>query len=347
MNDRKWTMALAAIFVVFLYLLGQFGFAYAKISGIVRDLEDAPNPNKDTRHHVVMISQELDNPFWRTIGRSAEEAAARYNMELEYVGPFRLNPAEQTKLLDKTIASKVDGIFVQGVKGDEYAGLINKAIGRGIPVITVDTDTPDSKRLTYVGTDNAGSGAKLGELVVQAESARQREAAPQQNAGASPKPSVRIGVIVGSTEAPNQQQRLEGFKSVVQAVPSVEIAGIGVSNISRIQATQSAAQLLRDHPDINVMVGTSALDAVGILQAVKTLNLQRQVKIYGFDDLDETKKAIASGEIEATVIQRPAEMGDEAVRLMHAYFEGSTLEPIHFTSYEVLNRSNVGEAASP
>jgi ribose transport system substrate-binding protein len=322
-------------------LLGQFGYAYAKISGIARDLVDAPAPGKNIQHHVVLISQELDNPFWRTVGRAAEEAAGQYNMELEYVGPFRLNPAEQTKLLDKAIASKVDGIFVQGVNGSEYAALIDKAIGRGIPVITVDTDVPDSKRLTYVGTDNVGSGRKLGELVVQAESARLGQAAAAPKAG----PFLRIGIIVGSTEAPNQQQRLEGFRSVVQAAPGAEITGIGVSNISRIQATQAAAQLLRAHPDINVMVGMSALDGVGILQAVKSMNLQGQVKIYGFDDLDETKTAIAKGEIEATVIQQPAEMGTEAVRLMHAYFEGSVLDKVHFTSYEVLDRKNVGVAS--
>ncbi|KIL36895.1 hypothetical protein SD70_31185 [Gordoniibacillus kamchatkensis] len=334
MNDRKWTLALAAIGLVFLYLLIQFGVFYANIAGIVRDIADTAGNKKNLRHHVVMISQELDNPFWRTIGHAADEAAQEYNMELEYIGPFRLNPAEQTKLLDKAIASKVDGIFVQGVKGEEYTRLINKAMERGIPVVTVDTDAPESKRLTYVGTDNFASGAKLGEIV----------AASTARLGMK---AVHVGIIIGSTEAPNQQLRLDGFRNVVKTAPGIDIAGIDVSNISRIQATQAAEQLLRKHPEINVMVGTSALDGVGILQAVKTLNLQQKVRIYAFDDLDETKQAIARGEIEATVIQKPAEMGREAIRQLHMYFEGGTLVRNHFTSYEVLDRTNVGEALSP
>jgi ribose transport system substrate-binding protein len=122
---------------------------------------------------------------------------------------------------------------------------------------------------------------------------------------------------------------------------------VAVSNISRIQAAQAAEQLLRQHPGINVMVGTSALDAVGILQAVKTLGVQERVRIFGFDDLEETKQAIARGEIVATVIQKPDEMGREAVRQLHAYFEGVPLEMNHFTPYEVLDRSNVGEGAAP
>lgn len=334
MNDRKWTLALAAIALVFLFLLVQFGVSYINISGIVRDLADTAGNKKNLRHHVVMISQELDNPFWRTIEHAAAEVAQEYNMELEYTGPFRLNPAEQTKLLDKAIASKVDGIFVQGVKGEEYTRLINKAMERGIPVITVDTDAPESKRLTYVGTDNLSSGAKLGEIVAESTA----------KLGIKP---VHIGIIIGSMEAPNQQLRLEGFESVVKSVPGVDIAGVAVSNISRIQATQAAEQLLRRHPEINVMVGTSALDGIGILQAVKTLNLQQKVRIYAFDDLDETKQAIAAGEIEATVIQKPSEMGREAMRQLHMYFEGGTLLRNHFTGYEVLDRSNIGGVPSP
>ncbi|MFC0211046.1 sugar-binding protein [Paenibacillus chartarius] len=331
MNDRRGTMALSALGLLFLFLLGQFGYSYLKISEIVSELADAGQQSKAYRHHVVLISQELDNPFWRTIGKAAEEAAKDYNMELEYVGPFRLNPMEQTKLLDKMIASRVDGILVQGVDTDEYKRLINKAIERHIPVITVDTDSPDSSRLTYVGTDNRASGHKLGEVVI--ESLRKEPGAAMRN---------RIGVIIGSAEAANQQQRLEGFKAAVGAEPYMPIAGVAVSNISRIQAAQAAESLLREHPDINVMVGLSALDAVGILQAVKVLGMQDRVRIFGFDDLEETKAAIAKGEIVATVIQKPEEMGREAVRQLHAYFGSGELAPYHFTSHEVLDRSNVG-----
>jgi ribose transport system substrate-binding protein len=330
MKDRKWTLGLALLLLVLFCLLGQFAYSFLKIQGIVRDLADTGSGKSVPRHHIVLISQELDNPFWRTIGHAAQEAAQEYNMELEYTGPFRLNPAEQAKLLDKAIAAKVDGILVQGVKGDDYASLIGKAISRGIPVITVDTDAPGSKRLTYVGSDNQEAGRRLGELIVS-----------------SVGPKANIGIIIGSREAVNQQLRLEGFLSVMRRYPDIHIAGVGESNISRIQAAQSAEAMLREHPEINVMVGTSALDGVGILQAVKTLNRLDRTKIFGFDDLEETREAIVKGEIEATVIQKPAEMGREAVKALHAYFEGSTLPQTHFTSNEVLDRSNVQRSDQP
>lgn len=330
MKDRKWTLGLALLFIVLFYLLSDFAYSYLNIRGIARELADIKDGQTVPKHHVVLISQELDNPYWRTVGHSAEEAAKQYNMDIEYTGPFRLNQAEQAKLLDQAIAAKVDGILVQGVKGDEYANLINKAISRGIPVLTVDTDAPDSKRLTYVGTDNLESGKRLGELVVS-----------------SVGPRAEIGIIVGSREAANQQMRLDGLLSVLKQHPGIHVASVGESNISRIQAVQTAEAMLREHPEIDVMVGTSALDGVGILQATKTLKLKDRVRIFGFDDLDETRDAIAKGEIVATVIQKPAEMGIDSVKLLHAYFEGSPLPATQFTSFEVLDRSNVRKDVAP
>lgn len=331
MSNQKWTLALAALFLVFLYLLSHFAYSYIQIRGIVSEIADNPNAKTFAKHHIVLISQELDNPFWRTIEQGAVEEAKNFNMDLEYTGPFRLNPAEQTKLLDKAIASKVDGILVQGLDLDEYKNLIEKAIGRGIPVITVDTDAPGTKRLTYVGTDNVGSGKKLGEVVINFI----------QHSVNSPK-LPRIGIIIGSHDSPNQQERLQGFLSMIEAVPSIKVSAVGVSNISRIQATQAAEKMLREDPNINVMVGTSALDAAGILQAVKKLNMSDRVKIFGFDDLEETKQAISKGEIEATVIQKPEEMGREAIKEIHAYFEGGApLQNRYLTSYQVMDRSNV------
>jgi ribose transport system substrate-binding protein len=333
MTNRKWTIALALLFMVFLYLLSHFAYSYIKITDIVGEVADNLKGKTFAKHHIVLISQELDNPFWRTIEHGAQEEAKNYNMDLEYTGPFRLNQSEQMKLLDKTIASKVSGILVQGIETEQYRSLIEKAIGRGIPVITVDTDTPGSKRITYVGTDNVSAGKELGKVVIKT----------MHQTSESPK--LRIGVIIGSHDAPNQEERLQGFLSIVKTLPNVEVVNVVVSNISRIQATQTAEKMLKNDPEINLMVGTSALDAVGILQAVKSLHRSGSVKIFGFDDLEETKVAISKGEIEATIIQKPEEMGREAIKELHAYFEGrASKEGMHLTSYEVLDRSNIMEA---
>ncbi len=132
-----------------------------KIDHLVRQMEQSQIENKPTKH-VVLIAQELDNPFWRMVEKGAKEAAAQLGMKIDYMGPIRINPSEQTNLLEKSIAAKPDAILVQGIKDQQYDRLISKAIDQGIPVITVDADEPESRRLAYVGTDNSGSGQTHG-----------------------------------------------------------------------------------------------------------------------------------------------------------------------------------------
>jgi ribose transport system substrate-binding protein len=259
---------------VFLYILVNFAFSYQNIKGLVRQIEDKSS-SAPSRQHFVLISQELANPFWRTVEQGARKAAEELDMEMEYIGPFRNNLEEQVKLLDKYIAAKVDGFLVQGIQGEEYTRLINKAISLGIAVLTLDADAPGSQRLSYVGTDNLAAGKQLGETLVWRIGTK-----------------ANIGVIIGSSEAMNQELRFEGFRSVIESYPDLHIVEVGISNISRIQAGQVAEQMLKNHPEIQVMVGTSALDGLGIMQAARNLKLAGRISIFGFDDLPETSRLL-------------------------------------------------------
>ncbi|MEC2346440.1 sugar ABC transporter substrate-binding protein, partial [Paenibacillus barengoltzii] len=63
-------------------------------------------------------------------------------------------------------------------------------------------------------------------------------------------------------QAANQLQRLDGLKKIVAAYEGLEIVDVRSSNISHMEAIQQAANMLRNHPEITIMVGTSATDAL-------------------------------------------------------------------------------------
>ncbi|MUG72228.1 MULTISPECIES: sugar-binding protein [Paenibacillus] len=323
MSNRKWNLGIAILFIVFACLLLQFLFSALRIRELVQPLKEG-GAGGDAKRHVVLISQELDNPFWRSVEQGAREASAEYGMLLEYTGPFRINPAEQIKLLEKTIAAKADAVLVQGINDPLYRQLIDKAAGQGIPVITVDTDEPGSRRLSYVGSDNLEAGKKMGQLVVQA-------------AGSE----GRIGVLVGNEQADNQKLRLAGFDSVISRYPELTVVAVRSSNISRLQAAGQAEDILTHHPQVGYMVGFSALDGVGILEAAGRVG-PTGLRIFAFDDLAETVEGIKQCKIASTLVQQPREMGYEAISLLHDYFHGKTPQPQHFTATAVLDRSTVG-----
>jgi ribose transport system substrate-binding protein len=322
MRDKKWLVASLIIMALVGYLMSSFIMESNKIRHIVNQLRGETNLTVKDRH-IVLIEQEQGHPYWQLVENGAVEAARASNIAIECIGPVRNNMEEQVKLLEKAIASKVDGIIVQGLNDAKFTPVINKAVERGIPVLTIDTDAPASKRLAFVGTDNREAGKRLGELVVRSTGGY-----------------GKIGVIIGSESAESQLQRLSGLTSVMEEYKGLQIMDVRSSNISMMEAIQQAVEMLQKHPDITMMVGTSATDALGILQAKKSLG-RNDIRIIGFDDLPETLHAIRNGEIEATIVQQPFRMGELSIQLFQQYFQGFSLPSEHFTRAEVLDRNGL------
>ncbi|WP_284638437.1 substrate-binding domain-containing protein [Paenibacillus silviterrae] len=316
MSNRSWNIVVITLSILFATGLAMFLFSTLRIHQWVGSLTQE-QPAGDRPKRIMLISQELDNPFWRTVEQGAREASAAHAYELDYAGPFRINPLEQRKLLEKAIAAKVDALLVQGLGDPAYRELIDQAVAQGIPVITVDTDERDSKRLAYVGSNHTEAGERMGRLVAEASGGR-----------------GRIGVLVGELQASNQRERLDGFRSVIGRYPELSIVEVRSSHISRLQASRQAEELLLKHPGVGYMIGFSTLDAVGILDAVKRVQANGMT-IFGFDDLRETMEGIQACTISATLVQQPREMGQTAVSLLHDFFAGRVPGPMHYTDITV------------
>lgn len=271
------------------------------------------------RYHFVLVTEELDNEYWRLVEKGAKEAAEKYGVMLEYAGPKQANIDDHLKTIEMSAASKVDGIFTQGLSDEQFTPLINKVIGKGIPVITVDTDAQTSKRIAYIGTDNYYSGYLAGRALV-----------------ADTFGKTNVAIITGNFYANHQIQRVKGFQDAVKNEKRIHIITVQESGISRVKAAEKAYQILQDHPEVNAFFGTSALDGIGIAQVVKKSQKQDKVYIIGFDTLPETISYIRQGIIKATVVQQPYEMGYGAVKMMVSLMEGKKVTPIVHTKTEIM-----------
>ena len=287
-------------------------------------IEKEIDVTKEYTKHFVLISEEFDNEYWRLVERGAIKAAAEKDIYLEYVGPRKADNQQLLKLLDRMISVKVDGIIIQGVEGKRFADLAFKAMERGIPIVTVDTDVKSSVRKAYVGTDNFYAGQLAGRSIIENTTGEQY-----------------IGIVTGRFDAINQQERIEGFKDAVKSTDRIHIVGSEESNITQIGATQATYSLLKEHPSINVLVGMSALDGVGMVEGLHEIAPNKDVYITAFDVLPSTMELIRNGAIDATIAQYPEEMGYEAIQVMVELQEHDVLDTEIFTRTNIIKRQDV------
>ncbi|WP_130858885.1 sugar-binding protein [Gracilibacillus phocaeensis] len=276
-------------------------------------------------YHFVLIGEEMDHDYWKLVGEGAQDTEEKYDVAIEYNGPRRSNPDEQLKLLDMAIKSKVDGIIVQALN-DDFLPVIDKAVEQGIPVITIDTDAPESRRSAYIGTDNYQAGRQAGEQLLNDLS-----------------PDEKVGIITGSFTNDHHKLRVEGFRDVVEE-EGVDIVAIEESNISRTTAEGKAYSMLRDHPEITALYGTSALDGIGMVAAIESLDIQDDLYVMAFDTLEENLQLLAQEKIDVLVQQQFYNIGYTSVELMLDVMEGKDVQDTYYTPIDFLKKEDLGDA---
>jgi ribose transport system substrate-binding protein len=319
---KRLTVA-AYMFGVLFFLVSLVFSVFYGYKVFSHELPDEGRMVEDYDYHFVLVPEELDNDYWRLVEKGAQEAAKEYGVLLEYAGPKQANIDEHLKTIEMSMASKVDGIITQGLSDEQFTPLINRAVDR-IPVITIDTDAANSKRMAYIGTDNYYSGFLAGKALIEDTSGE-----------------ANVAIITGSFYANHQQQRVQGFQDAVKSEKGINIITIEESEISRVRASEKAYQILKDYPEVNAFYGTSALDGIAIAQVVDKLMKPHQVYIIGFDTLPETLEYIRNGTIKATVAQEPFEMGYRAVIMMIDLIEGKKVPPVIHTNTRIMREEDL------
>ncbi|GAB2716184.1 sugar-binding protein [Paenibacillus thermoaerophilus] len=276
------------------------------------------------KYHLVMINQEGITPYWSQIQSGADKAAKELDAVIEYVVPVHA-AAQDLSMVEMAVASKVDGIIMQGFNEKEFTPAINKAVDSGIPVITIDTDAPGSKRIAFVGTDNFLAGRRAAKEIVKDTNG-----------------SAKVGILTGSFSISNQTLRVAGFLDGIKDTPGIEVVAVEETSINSNLATEKAYKILKEHPDVTVFFGTGSLDGVGAAEVAN--NAERpgeRIKVYAFDDLPETMELIKQKRIDATFVQRPFSMGEESVRIMVEFLKGKKTLTVYNTDIKTIRETDI------
>src|ERR1700743_3131 len=175
-----------------------------------------------------LIATNTGLPYWQSAHAGFARAAAQYGVTEEMRGPDTFTPAVEVDEFRAAVARKPAGILVSVSDPALMGPEINKAIGAGIPVITIDSDAPDSQRLYFIGTNNLEAGRLGGQRVA---------------ASLSGKGNVVFLTMPGQ---PNLEERLKGYKDAFANYPGIKIVEVfdmkGESGTAMDKATDYMAR---------------------------------------------------------------------------------------------------------
>jgi len=263
----------------------------------VTDGKSAVAQHTDQLYVEVSALGNLDYFYDHKLGMRL--AGKAMGVRTEYVGPAAYDIPAMITAFEQAMAKKgIKGIVVVGFE-PALEPIINKAMAAGIPVVTVDADLPNSKRIAFVGTGNykAGleGGAKLAELI-------------------GGKGKVALMTKVGQS---NLEERISGYKDALAKFKDISLVQIVDTQSDAVIAAQVATAVLRKNTDLAGIGCVEAAGGTGAATAVKEAGLVGKVKIVSMDRGNEVLEQIGKGVISATVAQRTALMPFYAVQILY------------------------------
>ena len=252
----------------------------------------------DPDEKYFLVSTNLQIPYWQTAATGFSQSASQLKVRIEVVGPDTFDPKAEQQAFEKALQQKPTGILLSAADPNLLKDDIGKAIAAGVPVITIDSDAPATKRLFFIGTNNYQAGIIGG----------QRLATELHGKG-----NV---VAFSMPEQTNLAERLRGYRDALETHSQIKIVRVvDIKGDPRI-AFDTATQILgKEKNKVDAFVCLEALAGKEVATVLSNNNVKDKI-VMAMDTDPDTLDWIQKGVIAATIGQKPYTMSFVGLRML-------------------------------
>jgi ribose transport system substrate-binding protein len=236
-------------------------------------------PYHEENERYVFVATNINLPYWQEAEAGFLDAAKALGVKGELSGPTTYDPSAEVGMFRQIVEQHPAGICLSAARPEIFQAEIDKAVAQGIPVICVDADVPDSKRVLYIGTDNFKAG---------------RESLKRIAALVPGKGSIVVITISGQH---NLDDRVAGVADALTKI-------LDDKGDAR-NAFDQVSELIQKKEKVDGIICLEATGGSGAAGAVHRFNMEGKLPIVAFDNDPETLDWIERGAIAATITQKP------------------------------------------
>ncbi|XKK62619.1 substrate-binding domain-containing protein [Streptomyces sp. ARC32] len=268
--------------------------------------------------------------FATPIGAGMKKAGKELGAEVSLIGPTGGDAAKQVSEIQTLIQQKaVDGLAVSSASSDALKPVIGQAYRAGIPIISFNTDNPDSEQMGFVGQDLKGSGK------AQAEQLR-KELKGDVN-------GKSVVVFSVDTGAGWSHDRFNGFKEGLDGSGLKIVGPVNVGNEPN-SAYNTVESTMSGQSDVVAVAGLDCCSTTAAAKWVAQSGKADSITMGGFDLLTQTAEYIERGVLNFSISQNPAEQGYQAVKVLHDFLaDGTEIKGVD-TGAQFITQDNLADA---
>ena len=249
-----------------------------------------------------LVAKSQGNPVFQAARVGAEDAAqelgAKYGLtiKIDWRTPTEEDAQKQADAIEQLVLAGAAGISVSVSDANKLTDAINRAVDRGVPVATFDSDAPASKRFVTYGIDDVLCGAQTMDELAKLMNGR-----------------GVVAILAGNQTAPNLQKRVQGAKEAAKKYPGITIRETYYHKETPQDAAAKVEQVMQANPDITgwAMIGGWPLFTENALKW-----RPGTVKCVSVDALPAQLGYIRSGHVPVLLAQQCYDWGHRTVELL-------------------------------
>ena len=279
------------------------------------------------RHRVAIVAKSTRTEFWLSVFAGAQAAAAEYNVELDISGPETEEDYEtQNRMVAEAVDAGAEALVFSAIDYENNASAIDAAAAAGVRIVAIDSNVDSAAVQTYIGTDNYAAGQMAAQAALDAVDGE-----------------LTVGIVNYDISSANGQERERGARDLFEESGRAQVAARINTLAEAGRAQADTEELLRAHPDINVLLAFNEPTSVGAAAAVAAQDLSDAVFLVGFDSNLATVEGLQNGSVDALIVQNPYAMGylgvESAYRLLSG--QGGSLAPTVDTATSIVDLENL------
>lgn len=275
------------------------------------------------RHKFGAVYMTLNNPFYEIVDEEIRMEVSKRGDVLISRDPA-LSVERQEEAVKELIDSGVELIFINPVDWQRIAPALQLAREANVPVIAVDTNVEDENSVAAtVVSDNYLAGQQCAQHLLA------------HAAGG------KIALLQHS-EARSSVDRIQGFLDGLALNPNFVVVDQAECRGQLELAMPAMQEMLRRHPDIDVVMALNDPTAMGAMAALQTVGRLDKVLVYGVDGVPETKEMIAGGHMMATAGQSPRALGRNAAEQAYKILAGEQVPKLMRLPTQLITKENLG-----
>ncbi len=261
---------------------------------------------------IALVVKALGIGFFEAAAKGAEEAAKELGeVEIIYTGPTDTTAEGQIEVINALIAQGVDAIAISANDPDAVAPALQKAMERGITVISWDSGVAKEGRQMHL---NPSSSALIGNTIIKL-------AADHMPDGGD------VAVLSASATATNQNAWIEEMTKVMGNYPGVNLVATVYGDDLADKSYREAQGLIASYPNLKAIIAPTTVGILAASQAVTDAGLIGKVNVTGLGLPSEMAGAVESGATISFAIWNPIDLGYAATMLAYNISNGAEAKP--------------------